>query len=89
MSVGAQNCVPVVVPKAIAHVAGQLTRAAVELAKLWRNDKYLRKLDVRQRTERNTGKCSENIHLGNDHHVPAGCYGSSRWKAKPDNYREW
>lgn len=27
--------------------AGQLTRAAVELAKLWRNDKYLRKLDVR------------------------------------------
>lgn len=30
-----------------AHTAGQLTRAAVELAKLWRNDKYLRKLDVR------------------------------------------
>ena len=27
--------------------AGQLTRAAVELAKLWRTDKYLRKLDVR------------------------------------------
>ena len=26
--------------------AGQLTRAAVELAKLWRSDKYLRKLDV-------------------------------------------
>ena len=25
---------------------GQLTRAAVELAKLWRTDKYLRKLDV-------------------------------------------
>lgn len=28
-------------------VAGQLTRAAVELAKLWRTDKFLRKLDVR------------------------------------------
>lgn len=28
------------------RIAGQLTRAAVELAKLWRNDKYLRKLDV-------------------------------------------
>ena len=27
--------------------AGQLTRAAVELAKLWRTDKYLRRLDVR------------------------------------------
>lgn len=27
-------------------LAGQLTRAAVELAKLWRTDKYLRKLDV-------------------------------------------
>ena len=26
---------------------GQLTRAAVELAKLWRTDKYLRRLDVR------------------------------------------
>ena len=26
--------------------AGQLTRAAVELAKLWRTDKYLRRLDV-------------------------------------------
>lgn len=26
--------------------SGQLTRAAVELAKLWRNDKYLRKLDA-------------------------------------------
>ena len=26
--------------------AGQLSRAAVELAKLWRTDKYLRKLDV-------------------------------------------
>ena len=25
---------------------GQLTRAAVELAKNWRTDKYLRKLDV-------------------------------------------
>jgi len=25
---------------------GQLTRAAVELAKQWRTDKYLRKLDV-------------------------------------------
>ena len=29
------------------HVhAGQLKRAAVELAKLWRLDKYLRRLDV-------------------------------------------
>ena len=28
------------------NLAGQLTRAAVELAKLWRTDKYLRKLDV-------------------------------------------
>ncbi len=28
------------------NFAGQLTRAAVELAKLWRTDKYLRKLDV-------------------------------------------
>ena len=28
-------------------VAGQLTRAAVELAKLWRTDKFLRRLDVR------------------------------------------
>ncbi len=27
--------------------AGQLTRAAVELAKNWRTDKYLRRLDVR------------------------------------------
>ncbi len=26
---------------------GQLTRAAVELAKMWRMDKYLRRLDVR------------------------------------------
>ena len=26
--------------------AGQLKRAAVELAKLWRLDKYLRRLDV-------------------------------------------
>ena len=26
--------------------AGQLTRAAVELAKSWRTDKFLRKLDV-------------------------------------------
>lgn len=26
---------------------GQLTRAAVELAKMWRLDKYLRRLDVR------------------------------------------
>lgn len=29
--------------------AGQLTRAAVELAKLWRTDKYLRRLDVHSR----------------------------------------
>ena len=28
------------------NLVGQLTRAAVELAKLWRTDKYLRKLDV-------------------------------------------
>lgn len=28
------------------YVAGQLTRAAVELAKMWRMDKYLRRLDV-------------------------------------------
>ena len=28
--------------------AGQLTRAAVELAKMWRMDKYLRRLDVRR-----------------------------------------
>ena len=28
-------------------LAGQLKRAAVELAKLWRLDKYLRRLDVR------------------------------------------
>jgi 20S proteasome alpha/beta subunit len=27
---------------------GQLTRAAVELAKMWRMDKYLRRLDVRR-----------------------------------------
>lgn len=27
--------------------SGQLTRAAVELAKMWRMDKYLRRLDVR------------------------------------------
>ena len=44
----------VVALKAISRVTGQLTRAAVELAKLWRNDKYLRKLDVRLRTERST-----------------------------------
>ena len=30
--------------------AGQLTRAAVELAKNWRTDKYLRRLDVRLRS---------------------------------------
>ena len=30
-----------------ALIAGQLTRAAVELAKNWRTDKYLRRLDVR------------------------------------------
>ena len=29
-----------------ASFPGQLVRAAVELAKLWRTDKYLRKLDV-------------------------------------------
>ena len=33
------------------NLAGQLTRAAVELAKLWRTDKYLRKLDVRYISE--------------------------------------
>jgi hypothetical protein len=32
-----------------AMVAGQLKRAAVELAKQWRLDKYLRRLDVRER----------------------------------------
>ena len=49
--------------RASSHVAGQLTRAAVELAKLWRNDKYLRKLDVRQRMDCNAGKCFAKIHL--------------------------
>ena len=47
--------------------AGQLTRAAVELAKLWRNDKYLRKLDVRLRDpllERQLLYASQSGHSG-------------------------
>ena len=30
---------------------GQLTRACVELAKAWRSDKYLRRLEVRRLSE--------------------------------------
>lgn len=52
--VGAPNDMSLAVLKATCHAAGQLTRAAVELAKLWRNDKYLRKLDVRQHEEHAT-----------------------------------
>ena len=36
------------VSRVCSSYAGQLTRAAVELAKNWRTDKYLRRLDVLQ-----------------------------------------
>lgn len=41
-----QNLIKFVVFETWPTNAGQLTRAAVELAKLWRTDKYLRNLDV-------------------------------------------
>ena len=37
---------------ALSALQGQLTRACVELAKNWRMDKYLRRLDVRARVQR-------------------------------------
>ena len=40
-------CLHTTLPYVYVGTAGQLTRAAVELAKLWRTDKYLRRLDVR------------------------------------------
>lgn len=43
---GRQKCFPLTKLSNGSSSVGQLKRAAVELAKLWRLDKYLRKLDV-------------------------------------------
>ena len=48
-------------PQARVCITGQLKRAAVELAKLWRLDKYLRRLDV----------CNPCNLTGSFHHSPA------------------
>ena len=60
------------------NLVGQLTRAAVELAKLWRTDKYLRKLDVSFISELCRRQQCHSIVLSLTILISSGCDGCGR-----------
>ena len=60
------------------NLVGQLTRAAVELAKLWRTDKYLRKLDVSFTSELYRRQQCHSIVLSLTILISSGCDGCGR-----------